>query len=237
MLVIVCLNCVYAENIYEVYSINGSAWEKTGTSWRAIGKDDIVSENAVVKINSNTKIEFSDNWHVYTISQAKQGTLKDIIAWVNKQTTIDKFVDNRKSERLHRVGLVTVRDSVTIEKEDVVKNNEIYILFYDSGRTLTAFLRTNKMKEFVTVEITAREAILNLLDECRATGKGLNPIYDDTRLYSMLWVAIEQYLTDDTDIIFEVPQYLYSINMKRIKISDSMQMGDKYKMSSIEPKL
>lgn len=237
LLVTICVDCVLAEKFYDVYSISGTAWVQAGNTWQSISKDDIVSENATVKINSNTTAEFADNCHVYTINMSKRGVLKDLIAWVNKQTTVDKFIDNRRSDRLHRVGLVTVRDSVVADSKDVISDDEIYIIFYDSGRSLTAYLLADDMKEFEKVEISEREAILNLLDECRASGKGLEPIYHDTRLYSMLWSEIEHYLKDNMTIIFEVPQYLYSIDMEKVKTGSSIEMGKKYKMHSIEPKL
>ncbi len=237
LLAITCFNRVIADNFYEVYNINGTAWVQSGSAWQSLCKDDIISENAIVRINSNTKAEFADRWHVYTINKPKKGVLKDLIVWVNKQTTMDKIVEVKKGERLHRVGLVTVRDSVVANNEEIISKNEIYIIFYDSGRSLTAYFLTDNMAEFEKIEISKREEILNLLDECRTSGNGLKPIYQDARLYSMLWADIESYLKDDMTIIYEVPQYLYNVDMEKIKMTDSIEMSKKYKMYSVEPKL
>ena len=237
LLVITSFNCVIADNFYEVYSVNGSAWVQSGSTWQSLCKDDIISENATVRINSNTKAEFADRWHVYTINQQKKGVLKDLIVWVSKQTTVDKIEGAKTNERLHKVGLVTVRDSAVADTENVISKKEMYIIFYDSGRSLTACLLADGMPEFKKVEILKREAILDLLDECRASDNGLESIYNDSRLYSMLWAEVECYLKEDMTIIYEVPQYLYNVDMEKVKNADSMEMGKKYRMCPVEPKL
>lgn len=236
--IIACAGSISAETFYEVFGLRGSALEKTGANWRAIAKGDILSENAVVKINANTKIEFVHGKYVYTLKEQKQDAVKQLIAYAKKKTVIDRISQNSQEEPKPKInGLVTVRDSVSTSSAYDVNDNEVYIIFYDSGRSLTAFILAYGMNEITEVEITEREKILDLIDECRATGKGLEPIYDDNRLYKMLWSGVEKYLKEDMYVVFEVPQYLYPVKMEELKIDDKYRMGNKYSMNSVEPRL
>lgn len=237
--IIVCAEFSFAQKSYEVFSIDGTALEKVGTSWRIITKDDILSDNAIVKINGNTTIEFADQKYVYTINQPKQDSVKGLIAWIDKQTVFDKFIGAGRRERVQYIGAVTVRDAVSVENNSNLKvnDNEIYIIFYDSGRSLTAFVKSKSMSEFIKIKINTRDAILDLIDESRASGSGLELIYNDNRLYSMLWADVEPYLSDGMTIVFEVPQYLYPVEMDRIKMTETLRMGNKYSMNSVEPRL